>query len=151
MGENQELKKNKGSATVELDGGFYELDFLKSCLITAGIGIVLTLTGIWQLVLIAGFVGGFLPKKLKGGRGFLIGFVGIVIAWMILFGIYAITTDMIDFFQRFLVEIIGFPLGVSFFALLGCSIVGGMVGGFGGLNGVFVSRILIKRELLPKR
>jgi len=151
MGENKEQEKIKVNAEIELNGGFYELDFLKSCLITAGIGILLTLTGVWQLVLIAGFVGGFIPKRLKGGRGFLIGFVGILIAWLILFGIYAITTDMVDFFQRFLVEIVGLPLGVIFLAFLGCSIVGGFVGGLGGLNGVFVSRILIKRQLLPKR
>ena len=70
---------------------------------------------------------------------------------MILFIINAISTEMLSFFQRFLVELAGLPLGISFFLFLGCSFIGGLVGGLGGLNGVFVGRIVKHRLETSKR
>ncbi|MHA1131571.1 MAG: hypothetical protein ACTSQQ_12285, partial [Candidatus Helarchaeota archaeon] len=37
----------------------------------------------WILMVIAGFFGGFLIKK--GGRGFLVGFLGVILAWTMYF------------------------------------------------------------------
>ena len=126
----------------ELVGGFISLRFWQIWVLTFGIAVGLTLTGIWQLLLVAGFLGGFLPKSLKVKRGLLIGFLGGLFAWMLLFGIYALTTEMPVFLERLLVDIIGLDRFMIPLLFLICSTFGGLFCGLGGMNGVLVSRLV---------
>jgi len=60
-----------------------KLSFLPCLLITLIIGIALEFTKIWQLLVIAGIVGGFLAKNLKTAA--LSGFLGLLFTWGIFF------------------------------------------------------------------
>lgn len=126
----------------ELVGGFYSIPFWKIWVITFGTAVGLTLIGVWQLLLVAGFLGGFLPKGLKVKRGLLIGFMGGLAAWMFLFGFYALTTEMPVFLERLLVDIIGLDRFMIPVLFLICSTFGGIFCGLGGMNGVLISRLV---------
>jgi hypothetical protein len=128
--------------TTELVGGFYPLNHWHAIALTFGIAVCLTLTGVWQLLLVAGFLGGFLPKGLKMKRGLLIGFVGGLSAWMLLFGIYMLTTEMPVFLERLLIDIIGLDRLMIPVLFLICSTFGGLFCGLGAINGVLVSRLV---------
>ncbi len=126
----------------ELVGGFYSMPLWKTWVITFGTAVGLTLTGVWQLLLVAGFFGGFLPKGLKVKRGLLIGFMGGLVAWMFLFGLYSLTTEMPVFLDRLLVDIIGLDRFMIPLLFLICSTFGGLFCGLGGMNGVLISRLV---------
>ncbi len=127
---------------MELMGGFYSLNHWHAIVLTFGVAVGLTLTGVWQLLLVAGFLGGFLPKNIKMKRGLLIGFVGGLAAWMLLFGFYFLTTEMPLFLERFLVDIIGLDRLMIPLLFLVCSTFGGLFCGLGAINGVLVSRLV---------
>ncbi|MHA1232637.1 MAG: hypothetical protein ACTSPQ_18550, partial [Candidatus Helarchaeota archaeon] len=82
--------------------GFFEKKngFIISLIITIIVGFLLQLIGFiweyaWILMLIAGFLGGFLIKS--GGKGFLVGFAGVICAWGIYFIIFSIIGPFLTF------------------------------------------------------
>ncbi len=149
VGKTPELKAPEAESCelpdakeTELVGGFYSWPFWQVWVLTFGVAVGLTLTGVWQLLLVAGFLGGSLPKSLKVSRGLLIGFVGGLTAWMLLFGIYALTTEMPVFLERLLVDIIGLDRFMIPLLFLVCSTFGGLFCGLGAMNGVLISRLV---------
>ncbi len=125
----------------ELVGGFYIIPFWKIWVLTFVVAICLTLTGVWQLLLVAGFLGGFFPKGYKLKHGLRVGFLGGLAAWLFLFGFYALTTEMPVFLDRLVVDIIGLDRLAIPILFLFCSTFGGIFCGLGGMNGVLVSRL----------
>ncbi len=111
--------------------------------------ILFTLTGIWQLVIISGFFGGFLSKRAKHGG--LIGFIGVFFGWMILFIYYALTTEMIRFFEFWINQTMGLNTELLYLIMIVCSLAGGFFGGLGGINGAFISQIFIENLGKSKR
>lgn len=105
--------------------------------------ILFTITGIWQLVVLAGFLGGFFTIKSK--NAFVIGFIGAFLGWMGLFVYYALTTDLLTFFDFWLEQTMGIPLNFVYLIMFFSSIMGGVIGALGALNGLFISRILFKK------
>ncbi|MHA1582265.1 MAG: hypothetical protein ACTSYM_07235 [Candidatus Baldrarchaeia archaeon] len=60
-----------------------KLGFLPCLLITLIIGVILEFTKIWQLLVIAGIIGGFLAKNAKTAA--LSGFLGLLFTWGVFF------------------------------------------------------------------
>ncbi len=134
--------RSPDNASSKLEGGFYEFPGWAVVLGTMGLAILVTLTGIWQLLLLVGFLAGALPRDQKASRGFLFGFLGGLCAWVILFGIYLVSTEMGAFVERVFVEVAGLHRAVLPLVFLACAAFGGVITGLGGLNGVFGSRLI---------
>ncbi len=124
-----------------------EQSFLKGLLITilaAGLlqflGMVWTYA--WILMVGAGFLGGFLIKK--AGKGFLVGFLGVIIAWLIYFLIYWIIGPIWEF-ADVLAGLFGLT-GMGFVVVLLSLILGGLLGGLGGLNGHYIASIIFETD-----
>lgn len=130
--------------------GFFEekQSFLIGFLITALAAGLLQLIGYywtyaWILMVAAGFLGGFLVKK--AGKGFLVGFLGVMLAWAIYFLVFSLIGPLWEF-ANVLAGLFGLE-GMGFVVIiLSLVIIGGVLGGLGGLNGHFVSSFLIEKE-----
>lgn len=104
--------------------------------------ILLTLTGMWQFVIVAGFLAGFFTNR--GKQAVYIGFIAVFIGWMCLFMVNALTTQMLTFFDYWLVQTMGADLNWSLILMILSSLAGGIFGGLGGINGVLISRIYFR-------
>ncbi|MFX1298046.1 MAG: hypothetical protein ACFFD2_24750, partial [Promethearchaeota archaeon] len=74
--------------------------FLKGFLLTTLAAGLFQLFGLiwtyaWILMIVAGFIGGFLVKK--AGKGFLVGFLGIIVAWLIYFLVLSLIGPLWEF------------------------------------------------------
>lgn len=122
-------------------------NFLVGFIVTLGIGLLLQLFGFiwayaWILMVIAGFMGGFLIKA--SGLGFLAGFLGIICNWLIYFLILMFQGPFFEF-ATLIANILGLgDLGIVIIIL--ALIIGGLIGGLGGLNGHFVASLIYKKE-----
>ncbi|MHA1278422.1 MAG: hypothetical protein ACTSQI_16680 [Candidatus Helarchaeota archaeon] len=96
----------------------------------------------WILMVIAGFFGGFLIKK--GGRGFLVGFLGVILAWTMYFLMFMLISPLYQF-ANILAGLFGLT-GMGFVVIILALIIGGLVGGFGGLNGHFIAAIMFEEK-----
>ena len=121
--------------------------FLKGfliCLLAAGflqlLGTVWTYA--WILMLAAGFLGGFLVKK--AGKGFLVGFLGVAVAWLIYLLVFSLTGPVWEF-ANVLAGLFGLT-GMGFVVVILTVIIGGLIGGLGGLNGAFIAAIVFEDE-----
>ncbi len=121
----------------------FSLKFSRIILIVIVSAILFTITGIWQLIVVAGFLGGFFTSN--GKKGFLAGFLGVFFGWMALFLFYALTTEMLYFFQFWMVETLGITIEWLYILMMICSAFGGLIGGLGGLNGAIVSNIVVTK------
>lgn len=141
MKAEQKKQDGKRSIEEELKNQFTVKSFANIIIVFCAT-ILFTLTGIWQLVVLAGFIGGFFTSRFQ--RAFLIGFIGVFLGWMALFIYYTMTTELLLFFTFWFEETMGFPLGVVYLWMTFSSLLGGVVGALGALNGLFVSRIILK-------
>lgn len=116
------------------------LEYLQRHIFLVGIGLtvflaaLLLLVGIWQLYIIAAIIGGFIAGKDKSRRGVAVGFLGILLAWILYLNINLISGIVVwdQFFEIWLGSSgLGF-LGV-FLALIFGSILG-VVGGYLGAS-----------------
>lgn len=121
--------------------------FLVGLLVSLGLGLLLQLFGFiwvyaWILMVVAGFMGGFLIKS--SGLGFLAGFLGVLGSWLIYFIIYMFQGPFLDF-ANLVASVLG--LGeLGFVVILLALIIGGVIGGLGGLNGHFIAELIYKKE-----
>ena len=140
--------ENKSKGNLKLTEQQKELFIIKSyeaIIITYISTLLFTITGIWQLIVISGFLGGFFCQRAR--KGLIVGFLGVYLAWMSLFFVYALTTEMISFFQFWLVETMGYSLIILYIIMLLSSFMGGIIGALGGINGTFVKQFLLKHFL----
>ncbi|NVM53838.1 MAG: hypothetical protein HWN66_09065 [Candidatus Helarchaeota archaeon] len=97
----------------------------------------------WILMVAAGFLGGFLVKK--AGKGFLAGFLGVLVAWLVYFLIFSFIGPIWEF-ANVLAGLFGLT-GMGFVVIiLSLVLIGGLIGGLGALNGHFVASILFEKE-----
>ena len=93
----------------------------------------------WILMVAAGFLGGFLVKKV--GKGFLVGFLGVLMAWLIYFIIFSFLGPLWAF-ADVLAGLFGLT-GMGFVVIiLALVLIGGLIGGLGALNGHFIAGIV---------
>ena len=96
---------------------------------------LLAYSGLWWLAFIVGFFGGLLLEKAR--MGFIIGFLGVLIGWTIHMALIAFFQDL-DVLN-FLLSIFGLNVG---WLVLITLVLGGLLGGFGGLNGTCFRKIV---------
>jgi hypothetical protein len=117
------------------------IGFISSLLL----GLVLELTGIYLLMLLAGFIGGIFVKK--GWHSFIIGFLSIASAWEIYFIIFSFVSGKMDD----LLVIVGNLIGIQGAIILMLTIIiGGLLGGVGALVGAYITQIILGDKYDPK-
>jgi hypothetical protein len=114
----------------------YEKVFIKTgivhgYLLSTGIALVLQMTGYWILMIPAGVVGGVFMKRLA--HAFAAGFLGVAVAWSILFLIQN-TFAQAYVVGEFFATLIGMP-GMGRWIVSLSILLGGLLGGSGGLVG----------------
>jgi len=112
-------------------------------LITFLIALSLQLIGLiweysWILMVIAGFIGGFLLKT--AGKGFLTGFLGISACWLFYLVIFMFMGPIYEF-ANILASIFGLT-DMGFIIIILSVLIGGLIGGLGGLNGTYIANII---------
>lgn len=146
MSKENNLEKPKTPENAEIKKKLKEKLMLEPRIVGVIIfitALTLTLTGIWQLILVAGFLGGLFTKKAK--EGVKIGFLGVFCAWLLLFILYSVSLGVVKFFDYWLLDVMGLPINISFLFMILASFFGGCFGGLGCLNGVYVNRLIIER------
>ncbi|TFF91078.1 hypothetical protein EU545_05735 [Candidatus Thorarchaeota archaeon] len=114
-----------------LDDIFPDVGVLPATVIVAVIGLALQLSGIWATMLIAGFFGALLTRR--HSRSFLAGFVGVAVAWSVLFAYLAATAQALEI-AEFFIGLLGLS-GLGWLVIVISVLLGGLLGGFGALLG----------------
>jgi hypothetical protein len=117
------------------------IGFISSLLL----GLVLELTGIYLLMLLAGFIGGIFVKK--GWHSFIIGFLSIASAWEIYFIIFSFVSGKMDDLLVIVGNLIGIQGGIILMLTI---IIGGLLGGVGALVGAYITQIILGDKYDPK-
>lgn len=131
--------------------GFYEVKDRYVLLAGWVVAIITTFTGAWQLALLPGFLVGFLPEEIRLGRAFIVSFLGTYLAWLPYFVVVTYTGDLGRVVTYVLVELAGFVPGIEMILFGACATFGGVVAGFGALNGVLASRVVVSRRRASTR
>jgi hypothetical protein len=105
--------------------------FLISLVVTILLSAGLELSGIWLTMLIAGFVGGFMTRRLQ--RGIAVGFLGVLVGWALYFLSYWIIAPN--------AANIAFSAASSFVILT--LLLGGILGTLSGAMGALVSSLVL--------
>lgn len=106
--------------------------------LTGILAYLLTLTGIWQLILAAGVLGGLLLKR--AGRAFLVGFVAGALAWGIPLGLSALVYPL-GRASELLVGILGLSASLSFLPAVLALLIAGLTTALGALLGAYAYRL----------
>ena len=116
--------------------GFVEERFEKTGIyyafgITAISSIILQISGFWILMILTGAVGSFFVKNLK--HAFVGGFLGVAVAWSIIF-VFLVETAQAYVIAEFFANLIGLPgfgRGIVSISIL----IGGLLGASGAVAG----------------
>ncbi len=127
----------------KIDDTIPELGFLPALVITIAFGIVLQLAGNWMLMLFAGALGALFVRRIR--KAFLIGFLGVGLAWSILFVFLSVTAQAMAVANIF-IGLLGLE-GLGALVIVISVLVGAMLGGFGGMFGRALYELL--DEFLP--
>lgn len=127
----------------KIDDTIPELGFLPALVITIVFGIVFQFTGSWMMMLFAGAFGALFVRRIR--KAFLVGFLGVGLAWGILFAYLSVTAQAMAVANIFigLLGLTGFGALVIVISVL----IGAMLGGFGGMFGRALYELL--DEFLP--
>ncbi len=115
----------------KIDDTVPELALLPALVITIVFGLALQLAGDWKLMLIAGALGALFVRRIR--RAFLVGFLGIGLAWSILFVYLSITAQAMAVANIF-IGLLGLE-GLGVIVIVISVLIGGLLGGFGGMLG----------------
>ena len=115
----------------KIDDTFPELNFFQALVLTIVFGIVFQFTGQWILMLVVGALGALFVRRIR--RAFLVGFLGVGLAWSILFIYLTLTAQAMEVANVFigLLDLHGLGILVIVISVL----IGAMLGGFGGMLG----------------
>ncbi|MGD9397887.1 MAG: hypothetical protein PVJ05_15730 [Candidatus Thorarchaeota archaeon] len=117
----------------KIDDTFPELAFIPALVLTIVFGIVLQFSGQWVLMLIAGALGALFVRRIR--KAFLVGFLGVGLAWGILFAYLSVTAQAMAVANIF-IGLLGESLvGLGIIVILISVIIGALLGGFGGMLG----------------
>ncbi|NVM28472.1 MAG: hypothetical protein HWN65_06490 [Candidatus Helarchaeota archaeon] len=123
---------------------FYSERWVVGLIAALGLAFLLELTGVYLLMLLAGGIAGFFVKK--GWLSFIIGFVGVALAWGIYFIYFAFLGPLGEFFQ-----LIGSIIGISGAILMIISLImGGLMGGIGALVGAYSTQLILGEKYIKK-
>ncbi|MFW9769165.1 MAG: hypothetical protein ACFFF9_17285 [Candidatus Thorarchaeota archaeon] len=115
----------------KIDDTIPELAFLPALVITIVFGVVLQLAGDWKLMLIAGALGALFVRIIR--KAFFVGFLGIGLAWSILFVYLSMTAQAMNVANIF-IGLLGLE-GLGAVVIVISVLVGALLGGFGGMLG----------------
>jgi hypothetical protein len=110
-------------------------------LITFVLAIIFEVIGIWQAMIIAGILGGLMVNR--SWQVFFVGFIGVVICWLVIL-IYAEMRYQIFPLIKITGQIMMLPESWSNLIFIGTLLIGGILGGLGGLNGLWWRRVFVK-------
>ncbi|GAB4325682.1 MAG: hypothetical protein Kow0069_31830 [Promethearchaeota archaeon] len=124
-----------------------QLSPARALLVAWACSLGLVLTGVWQLVLVAGFLAGFFgPRDWSARRSFAAGLLGGWLGWATSFAGLAVGSDLVGFFEAALVGLSGLPRWLGLLSVLASATFGGVACGLGSLNGTLVGRVLRGRR-----
>ena len=127
----------------KIDDTIPDIGFLAALVITIVFGLALQLAGDWKLMLIAGALGALFVRRIR--KAFLVGFLGIGIAWSILFVYLSIAAQAMAVADIF-IGLLGLS-GLGALVIVISVLIGAMLGGFGGMLGRALYELL--DEFLP--
>jgi len=127
----------------KIDDTIPDIGFLAALVITIVFGLALQLAGDWKLMLIAGALGALFVRRIR--KAFLVGFLGVGIAWGILFAYLALTAQAMAVADIF-IGLLGLS-GLGALVIVISVLIGAMLGGFGGMLGRALYELL--DEFLP--
>ncbi|MBD3227537.1 MAG: hypothetical protein GF329_05040 [Candidatus Lokiarchaeota archaeon] len=123
---------------------FYSERLLTGFILAFGLSLALELTGIYLLMILVGIIAGIFVKK--GWHSFLVGFIGVALAWGVYFVLFAFLGPLDELFK-----LIGLILGLNGSVLMIISIlIGGLLGGVGALIGAYVFQLICGDQYDPK-
>ncbi|MBD3157226.1 MAG: hypothetical protein GF309_00430 [Candidatus Lokiarchaeota archaeon] len=111
----------------KIDESIPKLPFVLVIVFVLILGVLFQLTGLWILMLLAGGIGALFCRRLK--RAFIAGFLGVGLAWAILFG-YLILTSQALAIADFFIALLGLS-GLGWLVIVISIIIGALLGGFG--------------------
>lgn len=127
----------------KIDDTIPNIGFLPAMIITIIFGIVFQLVGDWKLMLIAGALGALFVRRIR--IAFLVGFLGIGIAWGFIFAYLAMTAQAMAVADIF-IGLLGLT-GLGILVIVISILIGAMLGGFGGMLGRALYELI--DEFLP--
>lgn len=127
----------------KIDDTIPDIGFLPALVITIMFGLALQLAGNWILMLIAGALGALFIRRIR--IAFLLGFLGIGIAWSILFVYMYITAQAMAVADIF-IGLLGLS-GLGILVIVISILIGAMLGGFGSMLGRALYELI--DEFLP--
>ncbi|MCJ7818049.1 MAG: hypothetical protein MUP60_04300 [Candidatus Thorarchaeota archaeon] len=127
----------------KIDDTIPDVGFLAALVITIVFGLALQLAGDWKLMLIAGALGALFVRRIR--KAFLVGFLGVGLAWGILFVYLSITAQAMAVADIF-IGLLGLS-GLGALVIVISVLIGAMLGGFGGMLGRALYELI--DEFLP--
>lgn len=103
-------------------------------LITFITAMIFEFFGVWQAMVIAGILGSLVVKH--SGQAFWVGFSGVAICWLVIL-VYSEIAHEIFPLMDIAAQIMMLPRKLSFLIFIGTLLIGGILGGLGGLNGLW--------------
>jgi hypothetical protein len=128
-----------------IDDIFPKLGIFPALIITIVFGAALQLSGAWMTMLMAGVLGSLFVKRHR--IAFLVGFLGVFIAWLLLF-VYLIVTAQALVIADFFLGLLGLS-GLGWLLIVISCLIGGLLGGFGAILGR--SLVELVDSLLPSK
>jgi hypothetical protein len=127
----------------KIDDTIPDIGFLAALVITIVFGLALQLAGDWKLMLIAGALGALFVRRIR--KAFLVGFLGIGLAWSILFVYLSMTAQAMAVANIF-IGLLGLE-GLGAVVIVISILIGALLGGFGGMLGRALYELI--DEFLP--
>jgi len=115
----------------KIDDIFPNIGFIPALIIVVVLAIALELSGAWITMLIAGVFGGLFTRRTS--RAFLAGFLGVGLAWGVLFLYLSLTAQAMAIANMF-IGLLGLH-GIGWLVIAISTLIGALLGGFGGLLG----------------
>lgn len=115
----------------KIDDTIPDIGFLAALVITIVFGIALQLAGDWKLMLIAGALGALFVRRIR--KAFLVGFLGVGLAWTIIFVYLTLTAQAMAVANVF-IGLLGLE-GLGAVVIVISVLIGALLGGFGGILG----------------
>ncbi len=115
----------------KIDETIPDIGFLAALVLTMVFGIALQLAGDWKLMLIAGALGALFVRRIR--KAFLIGFLGVGLAWALIFAYLTMTAQAMAVASIF-IGLLGLE-GLGAVVIVISVLIGALLGGFGGMLG----------------
>ena len=117
--------------------------FSTGILITIVVAFVFELLGLWQGMIVAGIIGGLVVNRTS--QAFLVGFIGVAMCWLSIL-IYSAIVHHVLPLMKMTGRLLMIPDNYSYLLLIGTLLLGGILGGLGGLNGLWWRKVFLGRQ-----